>query len=290
MYTEELIHIQRVWSEKALFLMREMLPLMTPVAMHPDWQGTEQQVLGEILAATARTTESVLLLTSYGQLWDADVMVRSVCEGTLKFVYILQSKDDYKKRIKEFDHDLFEIAVLKDDTKARELLKALTDPDSREWKPIRDLLVTEDYRAEVYERFDKKARQVLEQKWGFTGLISALSNSGDPLFRGLTGLLHGYSTASHVHHADSIGVAMPLERDRRSEDERNSVHLAHLNRLISDGFTYFKLRLIAGYRFIDHPKAELIQVMQQFDAQVEALNAEFGDVYEQWMDIEYPRS
>lgn len=287
MYTDALIKIQKEWSEKAVLLMRELLPLMVPVAAFPELTNHERRVVGELLSATARSTESAFLLSAYGQLWDADVIMRSVCEGTLKVVYILQSRESYKKRIEEFHQILFDISLLKSASKAQELLTSLTNPDDQEWKPIRELLISSEKRAEINERYDRKTRQELERRWGFTGLISSLTNSGDPLFKGFTGLLHEYSNASHIQHADCIGVGMPMERDLRSSDERDAIHLAHLNRIISDGFAYFKFRVMTGYRFIGYPSVKAINAMKLLEDKVLALENEYGDVYKLWMDIQY---
>lgn len=288
MYTEVLIKIQKEWSEKAVLLMRELLPLMVPVSAFSEFDKRERQVLGELLSAAARSTESAFLLSAYGQLWDADVIMRSVCEGTLKVLYILQSRESFRRRIEEFDTDLFEISLLKNDSKARELLNSVANPDDREWKPIKDLLISPEKRAEVNKQYDRKTRQELERRWGFTGLIAGLTNSADPLFKDFTALLHEYSNASHILHADCMGIGMPMERDLRGADERDSIHLAHLSRIISDGFGYFKFRVITGYRLIDYPPADAIKAMKIFETKCSALEDEYGDVYKRWMDIQYP--
>jgi len=122
MYTEELINIQREWANAGLLLMRDLLPLMMPVSTYKDWEWTERDTIGKLLSASARSTESALLLVAYGQLWDAEVLIRSVFEGTLKFAYLLQSEEAFKGRFHEFATQQPDIAALQDDKKARELL------------------------------------------------------------------------------------------------------------------------------------------------------------------------
>src|SRR5258706_7210653 len=122
MYSDELFNRQKEWSSKALVLMRELLPLMAPIAKYPEWTKEEQRTLGLIVTACARSSESVLLLCAYGQLWDAEVVGRSVFEGTLKFAYLLQTAQDFKQRHQEYCHDLLQIGLLRDHQKAADLL------------------------------------------------------------------------------------------------------------------------------------------------------------------------
>ena len=283
-YTEETFQAQRDWSERALMLMRETLPLMAPVARHGAWEGHEQTTLAMLLSAAARSTESTLLLCAYGQLWDAEVTLRSVCEASLKFAFIMQTKEQFKTRIGEYGGDHFNATLLKDDQKVRDLLDALGDPDAKEWKPLRERLLTDEERTTLGERHDKAARRALETRWGFTGIIGALRRSNDQLFADFGGLAHGYSIASHVHHADYQGVSIPLDRDARQPDRRDSLHMAHLARLISDSFDYLLIRLGVGYRFIEHDTSSL----REARLKVQGLRDSFGGAYNKWIDIEYP--
>src|SRR6266851_1214508 len=127
MHDDELFNTQREWSGKGLSLMRELFPLMAPVARYERWIKEEQRTLGELVTACARSSESVFVLCAYGQLWDAEVVGRSVFEGTLKFAYLLQSAETFKQRHQEYRHDLFQIALLKNHQKAVEVLAVVPD-------------------------------------------------------------------------------------------------------------------------------------------------------------------
>jgi hypothetical protein len=109
MNADALFDLQKIWSESGLALLRELLPLMSPVSRYPEWTREERRTLGELLSACARSSESVLLLCAYGQVWDADVISRSVVEGTLKVMYLLQSREHFKQRHQEYAFDLLDI-------------------------------------------------------------------------------------------------------------------------------------------------------------------------------------
>lgn len=283
MYSEELRATQREWAERALMATRSLLPKMAPVSTHPGWQPRERETVSFLLTATARASESAFLLCAYGQLWDAEVLVRCALEGSLKLAYLLQARETFAVRHSEYADQLFEIALLKDHRKAATLLAAVSDPDAPQWRPIRDVLLSDDEVTKLSARNDKVARRNLETRWGFTGLIGELSRSGDSYFNGLGALAHGYSIASHVQHVDMVGASMALERDRRPAERRDSLHLAHEGRLLSDLLDFLFLRLAVGYRFVAADMSQLIGVK----AAIEEARAPFRQAAEDWLQIEY---
>lgn len=101
MYSDETQKKMRSWADRSLMLMRKLLPLMSPVGSYAGWDKNERQTLGYLLSACARSTESALLLIAYGQLWDAEMLLRSVAEGTFKFCYLLQNHTHFKQRHEE---------------------------------------------------------------------------------------------------------------------------------------------------------------------------------------------
>lgn len=284
MYSEELQEKQREWAEQALMAARSLLPKMAPVSTYLGWQPRERQTVSFLLTATARASESAFLLCAYGQLWDAEVLVRSALEGSLKLAYLLQARETFAARHSEYADQLFEIALLKNHRKAAGLLTAVSNPDAPQWRPIRDLLLSDCEVAELSARNDKVARRSLETRWGFTGLIGELSRSGDPYFNGLGALAHGYSMASHVQHVDMVGASIALERDRRSVERRESIHLAHEGRLLSDLLDFLFLRMGVGYRFVAADLSQLAEVK----AAIDDARAPFRQAAEHWLRIEYP--
>jgi len=286
MYSKDVYDKLREWSEKTLFLLRGLLPRMAPVAQNSRWTTDQRKTLAHLLTATARSSEGALLLTAYAQLWDAEILVRSVTEGTLKFAYLLQAPASFEVRHREYSHDLFRIGLLKDHAKYAELLTVLPDSNDEMWRPFKERLLPDAQREEIATDYPKSVRGALENRWGFTGLIGTLARSGDPLFKGITGLASGYAMASHIVHADSLGTSVPLEIDKRSSERRDTLLLAHGTRLMSDVLSCFHIRLAVAYRFIGHDPGPVEQTQKSIDE----LRASFGSVYEEWMSAEYGAS
>lgn len=285
MHDGELTEKQRAWAESGLMTLRELLPLMSPVSNYP-WGEAKRRTIAYLLTATARSTESALLLCAYSQVWDAEIVVRSVLEGSLKFAYLLQSKLEFPKRHEEYAEKLYEIALFKDHRKAVELLALVPDPASEQWRPMREILLADSEFTALSQKYGKADRNELATRWGFTGLIGELSRSADPYFSGLGALAHGYAMASHVQHVDFVGASIALERDHRSKDRRDSVQLAHTGRLISDLLDFFFLRLATGYRFTGADREKLTHAWSE----IAKARQPFKDATSDWMDIEYARS
>jgi hypothetical protein len=74
-----------------------------------------------------------------------------------------------------------------------------------------------------------------------------------------------------------------MDRDSRSNDNRNSMHLAHLARHISDAFTCMMMRLYTGYRFVEAD----IEPLKDAAKRIEELCSPFHKEYEKWLAIEY---
>lgn len=256
------IKIEKERSWKALSLMRELLSLSKPIAQDNSWSSEERSVLAMLFIFSARSTESSLLLSSYGQLWDAEMVLRAVVESSLKVAYILQSKEDFKDRITEYSVDHFNISLLKDDSKVRATLAALPDPESITWLPFREMLLSEARRDELNFAYDKTKRRSIESRWGVGGILNSLRQQTGTSQVNFDSMLHNYSLSSHIQHADYIGVSLPYDRESREPINRDTLELAHLSRIISDAFALLVLRITSGYRFLG------IDLQPIYDAQI----------------------
>ena len=78
------IEREKVIAEEALFLCRKLTPIVGTCVHNNIFSNNDRVTLSYLGGASTRTTESALLLCAYGQLWDAEMLVRSVVEGSLK--------------------------------------------------------------------------------------------------------------------------------------------------------------------------------------------------------------
>lgn len=241
---------------KALGRLQSLLPLWAPVSQSAVFDAECRSTLRALMVAVARATESTLLLCIYRQLWDAEMVLRSIFEATLKFCYLLQSPATFEERYREFSDDLWHVELLRGHKKTVEMLSVIDGLDER-WGDLRARLLSSTEVVRIEGRFPRTTRRELERKWGFTGLLQALVASNDAMFLGFAGLAMGYSTASDVHHVTITGIAIADERAHRAEQDRLAAECAHESRVISDVLGCLMLRLAVGYRFVGADPAPL---------------------------------
>lgn len=229
-------------------------------------------------------SDSALGLTVGRRLWEADILLRSVFEGTAKFVFLCQPNDhERRRRVEEYKETLPKIAALRDHSHADDVLKHVGDTNADEWRPLRDLLLSPEELAQRRGEFPRSARSTLEQRWSFTELVRELTGSSGEVLKGFALLLHNYGMSSHVAHADWIGASMVWERQTRSADQIQAIEFAHAGRLLVDVITAATLRVMAAYKYKGLASEP---VLRAFDATA-PLREEVRVSGQRWRDAEY---
>lgn len=191
------------------------------------------------------SSESVLLLIREGKEWDADIITRAVIEGSVKYIYLMSGTDEeVKEKATEYWEILPQFSIIKRSDRLKEFLSIVENPNSPEWKPYRDLLISEEEVARILEKYSKKSQGELSKKWSFTGITKYFNERRSDSLKHLNSLSHGYGTSSHLIHKDGDGVGMVWERFQRNEPRQTAVKLAHSARIVSDMCTLAKLRFL----------------------------------------------
>lgn len=191
------------------------------------------------------SSESVLLLIKSGKEWDADMIIRSVMEGTVKYIYLMTGADEeMKEKAREYWEIMPEIAELKRNERLKAFLAILDDPDSPAWIPYQQLLLPDDVIAQINAKYEKKTRDQLIRKWSFSQITKYFLDSDSERLRHLVHLAHGYGTSSHLIHKDGDGVGMVWERYGRDSTRQTAVKLGHSSRIVSDVCVFAELRLL----------------------------------------------
>jgi hypothetical protein len=180
MNTKSLAQQQKTWAEQGALLMRDLLPLLDPLTDHDELDPEVSDTLGMLLDPASRSADSAFLLLACGRHWDAELVVRSVFEASIKFVYLVHSKNDVRLRHDEFAEHQFQMAMMKDDQKARDAVESVPDASGPEWGALRELVLPDAERNKLRATYDKANRRSMETRWGYTGLLNALVRSGVP--------------------------------------------------------------------------------------------------------------
>jgi hypothetical protein len=253
----------RAWIENCDKLHQDFLPLHK-ILMSPVFDGEHHTVLQQISAACLRSTGSVLVLLENDRHWDAELVLRSVQEGTIKFEYILSERSQLGHRLHEFAEDHFEITSLKIHDRATELINIFTKINRKASPALSALLLNKDEYNALKSRFPRKLRQQIEGEWGFTRLIDRLASSKTPVAELFPALLHGYGMASHLQHVDAVGIGVVAERESRSEPSKSSTKLAQIARIIADCNAYSLMRLMSAYMCAGEDAKHVYDVWERY--------------------------
>jgi len=260
----------------------DLMPMNQPLK---DVQAEHDHKRALILLSTAclGNSQAALYLVLGLRLWEADIIIRSIFEGTVKFAYMLESPSTLPERCDEYSNILPMISKLRWHGKSAEALAALGD-NGEIWKqPFREMILSEEELSAIREKYPRELRQSVERKWGYTQLVTAISKPGGAF--GPTGrsALHNYMVSSHLAHMSNEGIEMPWERGQREQVRREAIELAHAARIVSDCFELTFFRAITIRKFLARSMEDLTEVRTRHTA----LFDELKSLSEKFSDVEY---
>ncbi|TRW91994.1 hypothetical protein EKO24_016035 [Candidatus Methylobacter oryzae] len=230
------------------------------------------------------SSESSVLLIREGKEWDADIINRSVMEGTIKYVFLMSGEStDVQTKAFEYWELLPNYAAVKHHERASSFLSEVANPDAPEWIPFKNLLLTEQEIDAYRNGVNRADRKKLEQKWSFSEITKSFNASQSEGLRLLVHLAHGYGMSSHLIHKDGDGVGMVWERYGRNEDEQFAVKLGHCARIISDICSFSKLRLFQLLKFCN----QQTDIIYKTETRYQLLFDELRKAGENFTKVEY---
>lgn len=275
------------WAAEASHLIGECFDQAKPF-VDKDYQGLPplvRFVAAQLFIDCHLSSESALLLIQAGKEWDADLLSRSVMEGSVKLTYMLYgSATEVESKADEYWNVLPLFSVIRHGEHARSFLETVNNPDAPEWQPFKELLVEPEEVSDIRARYSKRERQALEERWSFTGICRFFAATDEPGLKDFAHLAHGYAMSSHLIHKDADSIGMIWERSTRDTIRQAAVTLGHSARVVSDACTFAKLRLLSLLRACGEQKS----VVSVIDAKYAKLTAELTSANERFIDVEYP--
>ncbi len=246
-HTSELEQVSRTWAGLASNFIGACFDRAKPY-LDKDFSGIDQNVRfvsAQLYIDCQLTSESVLILIREAKEWDADLLNRSVMEGSLKYVYmLLGTPEEIHMKVKEYWEILPTFSDIKHSERADRLISKLPKSDSLEWQPFRDLVLRDEEIDALRKEYTRAQRQELEERWSFSGISKQFMQSENAGLQLFGGMAHGYGMSSHLLHKDADGIGMVWERTKRSPHRQAAVTLGHAARVVSDVCTFAQLRLL----------------------------------------------
>lgn len=203
---------------------------------------------------------SLLVLVQNDCLWDADVILRSIAEASVKLVYLLCfNAEERDKKVSEFWNELAEINRLKQSKQAREILEKL----NLNAKSISDLIMSESEEKILSEKWTKSNRQRIEQPWAYNEMIKVIAKESNK--EKILCLSRNFTQSSHIIHADETALGVIWDREQRTNEEKEKQMNLHEIRLFSDCLSFYAWTLDSLLAvFNEKPKKSIELIISDF--------------------------
>ena len=218
---------------KADEYLKELFYKLAP--LYKEEHGKNQDVVVPLFTSLHSTSESILILLLNQAIFDADVLLRTVMEGTIKYCYLMTGTADEKnEKYIEYKVKLTDIDKILDHNKAVEAVDILKEFSKNSTKPFELSVLSDEELSGLTKKYPKKERDALKRKWSYQSLLRSLAHSY-PEYEAQLGTVSTYSLTSHFCHYDWTGLSS------RNAQIMNSVKhdaivfdIMHCNRILSN--------------------------------------------------------
>lgn len=220
--------------------------------------GENQDVVVPLFTALHSTSESILILLLNQAIFDADVLLRTVMEGTIKYCYLMTGTvEERQEKYIEYKVKMTDIDKIADHNKAVEAVAILKEFSMNSTIPFELSILTDEELAEITGKYPKRKREELKRKWSYQSLLRSLAQI-DPEYKAQLGTLSTYSLTSHFCHYDWTGVS---SRNTQIVDSVNPdaivFDIMHCNRIVSNVLSMELFRIAEYIRGNSYNSQEL---------------------------------
>ncbi|MEO1768870.1 DUF5677 domain-containing protein [Candidatus Enterococcus ferrettii] len=251
----------------ANIFIKDFFEILIPI-YRDEFNDELQDVTTFLFTSLHSTSESILLLSfNESALYDADVLLRTVMEGTVKFCYLLSgTKEQRKAKYKEYKVFLTEINELDEHEKSIESIAILKKFSNYSVKTLELDILEEQRIRELEEKYSKNNRRKLSGRWSYKKLLNKLAET-DVIFESQLATLSAYSFSSHLIHYDWSGLSTRQSQilNAYSED-RLELSFGHAIRILSNVLSFYNFRVIYHCKCYDIFSEEIREmVLTTFD-------------------------
>lgn len=262
----------------------EMSKLMEPLWTAGSIDDKKAKILVTLSTACISTSGSALNLIEIGRVWDAAILQRSVMEGTVRFIYLLQGEGDLDDKFDEFSSALEDIAWLRLTRKVHSFLDALGDRklDEGSQKTLESMVLHASEIEQLSEKYNKRDRRQIENKWSFGKLLQNLVSADILPVQVAADFQLRYLKSSQSIHGNPLGLASFYERAHRVEPNRSwatYAHAAEIAKILRDLCLY---RLYATHVFLKSDMKPLLAAYADCD-----FDAHCANIFERHHNLEY---
>jgi len=190
------------------------------------------RVLYRLNGYCSMISQTVLQLINSDIVWECEILMRTISEGTIKLLYICGDMNTISDKIRQYSEELSDYSINKDSARAADYVGKVDGLD--------------EVHKHTYHTLDKftvslentrKERKQTEQKWSYLEMLNQIEKMSMPFADKITALAYGYGLSSHFVHADFEAVGLVWDRASREVNEQELLHDAHVSRFMGDMVT-----------------------------------------------------
>lgn len=212
-----------------------------------------------LFASLHSSSESILVLLLEQAIFDADILLRTVMEGTIKYCYLMTGTTEERKN-KEYIYRecLTEIDKISDHYKAFDTIKILKEFSNNNTKPFESLLLDKDLLENLQLKYPSKIRKQLKNEWSYQSLLRSLAELANE-YKAQLGTISTYALTSHFIHYDWTGLNM--RKSNVDENETSILYdLIHSLRILSNTLSFYSFRVMEFLRANEWRNTEIAQL------------------------------
>lgn len=238
--------------------------------------GDNQDVTVPLFTTLHSTSESILILLLNQSIFDADVLLRTVMEGTIKYCYLMTGTvDEKKEKYIEYKIKLADISKISDHKKAIDAVDILREFSNNSTKPFECDILSDEKLSELKKQYPKKEQDKLKQKWSYQALLRSLAKANRE-YEAQLGTLSTYSLTSHFCHYDWIGVSSRNAQIVEAENPNAIIFdIMHSIRILSNVLSMELFRVaeyMRGNKFDSPEVVALSMEVLKFVSDLDVLN------------------
>jgi len=227
---------------KADFLFKGLLQALAP--LYKEEHGIEQEATIPLFTALHSTSESILILLYNQAIFDADILLRTVMEGTIKYCYLMMgTPEERNDKYIEYKEKLTDLDKLSDHRKAKETIRILQEFYANSTKPFEYSILDENELKRLQEIYPHKVRDEIKRKWNYQALLRAIAKNSSE-YEAQIGTLSTYSFTSHFCHCDWTGVSTRQAQIEDSLTDQSEIFdIGHAVRIIANALSMYIFRV-----------------------------------------------
>lgn len=243
--------------------------------------GKNQDVVVPLFTSLHSTSESILILLLNQAIYDADVLLRTVMEGTIKYCYLMTgSEEEKQEKYIEYKDKMTDIDKIVDHKKAVETVEILKEFSTNSTMPFELSILSDEELSELLGKYPKKEREALKRKWSYQSLLRSLAHVY-PEYEAQLGTLSTYAMTSHFCHYDWTGLSSRNAQIVNSVDSDAIVFdIMHCNRILSNVLSMELFRIVEymrGNGFCSQEVTNLFSEVYEFVMELDKRSNELLD-------------